>query len=209
MRAILQGVAALAIAVIAACAVAVTLDLHHVARETSETVVVLRGRLTKLDAALDHVTAATAQLELASREQTQYWNKTSQESAKAMRDLRQLTARLDRSINDRLIPNLNVELDATSASAQLTLTAVQRSADTLSARLADPAIAEAAGRINAAAASVEVASQNVAAGTGHLEKATADIETAVHRMTKPPSLAKRVGMTLLDVGYKMRLFLGL
>lgn len=193
-----------------ACAIVVTSDLHETMRSARSAVDNVNGAVTdlrvtsnKLNATLDNVTAATNQFQLAAAEQRQYWQKTSIESAKAMRDLRQLTARLDRSVNDKLIPNFNLEITATAAAAQNALESVQHSADTLTFQLNDPAIAQMADHLNTAAANAASASANVDAGTKHLEKATGDIETAVHRLTRPPSFAKQVGMTLLDIGAKL------
>lgn len=190
-----------------ACAIVVTSDLHETMRSARSAVDNVNGAVTdlrvtsnKLNATLDNVTAATNQFQLAAAEQRQYWQKTSIESAKAMRDLRQLTARLDRSVNDKLIPNFNLEITATAAAAQNALESVQHSADTLTFQLNDPAIAQMADHLNTAAANMASASANVSSGTAHLDRATGDIETAVHRATRPPSLALRVGSLVLSKG---------
>jgi hypothetical protein len=210
MKTVLQGAASVALLALAICAIVITRDVHNVAMQTAHTLegvnpilTDLRARSQQLAGAIDHVTAATSQLELASQEERTYWNKTSQESAKGMRDLRQLTARLDRSVNDHLIPDLDRGVLSTTVDMQNVLASFQHTSETLTARLNDPAISQIAEHVDAAAAGLELSSKNVADGTAHLDHATADIETAVHRLTRPPSLAKRIGMALLDVGAKL------
>lgn len=210
MKTLLQAVAAILLAVVGGCAVVITSDVHHTLANTAATMSTvnasvgdLRNTTKKLDATLDNVTAATGTLQLAAQDERKYWNQTSQESAKAMRDLRQITARLDRSVNDKLIPDIDREFVATAAQAQLSLESLQHSADTLTFQLNDPAIAQIADHVNSAAANVADASKNVADGTAHLEKATADIETSVHRLTRPPSMLKQIGMGILDIAAKL------
>lgn len=210
MKTALQFVAVILLAVVAGCVIIVTSDVHKAMKQTSGVMANVDGAITdlrtttkKLNSTLDNVTQVTSQLELVASDERQYWNKTSEESAKAMRDLRQITARLDRSVNDKLIPDVDKAIGATAVSAQDALDSLQNAGETLSARLNDPAVADLATHLDAAAAGLATASGNVADGTAHLDHATADIEQSVHRLTRPPSLLKSIGMTLLDVGAKL------
>ena len=204
----LAGVIFLAVAI--ACMIVGARDLHTsmlalqvTLRDVDGAVTDLRATTKRVDATLDNVTAATAQLELAAGQERAYWNKTSEESAKAMRDLRQITARLDRSVNDKLIPDIDAAMLQTSTAAQSSLGALQQSASALTARLNDPKITDLTAHLDMAALNFDVASARVADGVDHLDKATADIETEIHRVTRPPSMLKQIGMGILDVGAKL------
>ena len=210
MKFTLQLITAVAVAVITWCAIILTVDVHNTLVQAAAAtnsvglaVSDLRVTTRKVNATMDNVAAATAQLQLAAQDERKYWNQTSEESAKGMRDLRQLAARLDRSINDKLIPDLDAQVSQTGAAAQNSLEAVQYSAEALTKQLNDPNIEQMAAHLNEAAANVQAAAKNVSDGTKHLDNATADIEQDVHRLTRPPSFAKEVGMTVLDVGAKL------
>lgn len=210
MKVVLQLIAALLLSVFAWCAILVTADLHNALESTAEAMRSVNGAVTdlrittrKVNATMDNVTAATAQLQLAAQDERKYWNQTSQESAKAMRDLRQLAARIDRSVNDHLIPDLDSQVVQTSAAAQNSLEAFQYAAEGLTKRLSDPNIEHMAENLNDASSSLALASKSVANGADHLDHATADIEQDVHRLTRPPSFAKQVGMGILDVAAKL------
>jgi ABC-type transporter Mla subunit MlaD len=185
-------------------------DLHQTLQDTDKTVVALygsvgdiRATVQNLNITLIHVQGVVADLQKTTTEERAYWNKTAKESSDAARDLRALLARTDRSLNDHLLPDLDREVNATAAAAQTGMESIAHSADTLTFQLNDPAIAQMAEHLNVASASVAGAAQNTADATAHLDKATADIETAVHRMTKPPSVLKQIGMGLLDIASKL------
>lgn len=89
--------------------------------------------------------------------------------------------------------NLDEQLTESSTAAQLALESLAHSTETLTFLLNDPAIAQTATHLNNSAAQLELTSTNV-------QKTSADIEEAVHRLTRPPSLAKRIGMGILQIG---------
>lgn len=210
MKTVLQIVASLALSALIVSTLVLTKDVHDTLRQTKQTLAAvqtttehLQGTSDQLGTTLATVGHASEELNLAAQEQRAYWLKTSAESAKAMRDLRQLTARLDRSINDHLLPDFDDNTVKTSLAAQQALESVRMAADTLNFQLRDPALSQMAEHLNDAAAGLAETSKHAATATDHMEGATADIQQAVHRLTRPASLAKRIGITLLDVGSKL------
>lgn len=198
------------LAVIIAAVIVLTVDVHRTIADIRRTDGLLDVVLADADGAVgdlrtvvQDVQVSAKQLSAAGQEQRAYWLKTSQQTADAMRDIRQLAARLDRSVNDHMIPTIDGQVTATGTAAGGALASLQHAGDSLDARLRDPQIAQMAENLNRAAAGVAAASDHTAQATEHLEKATADIETKVHQLTRPPSLAKRIGMGLLDVGAKL------
>lgn len=91
-----------------------------------------------------------------------------------------LLASANRSVTD---------LDQTAKAATVAMTAAGNV-------LADPSIP-------ASLKSTQETSAQLAASAAHLEKSTADIQEAVHRWTRPPSVAKSAVSFILDVGSKV------
>lgn len=161
----------------------------------------LHGSVQNLNAILLQAGLATDEARRAATEQRKYWNLTAEQTDKTVRAFRQLVDRTDRQLNDTLLPNLSDQFEATSATAQASLSAVTQSADALTARLNDPNITSLALHLDQTAANVEIA-------TGHLANASADVEKKVHQLTKPASFAVRVGKALLGVAAQVGAMMG-
>jgi len=210
VKSLLQFAAVLALLTLSVSTAVLGRDLHQTILDADSTVKHLDASLGEIhttaqnvNAVLVQVQGVAADLGKTATDERAYWNKTAKESSDAARDLRALLARTDRSLNDHLLPDLDREVNATAAAAQLGMESIAHSADTLTFQLSDPAIAQMAEHLNAASASVGAAAQNTAEATAHLDKATADIETAVHRVTKPPTMLKQIGMGILDIASKL------
>ena len=102
-----------------------------------------------------------------------------------------------------MLPDFDRELMATSTAAQFSMESLTHASDALTFQLNDPAIAQMAEHLNLASASIATAGANTADATKHLDAATADIEQDVHRLTRPPSFLKQLGMGILDVAAKL------
>ena len=221
LRSILQVAAVLALLSLGVSTAVLSRDAHRISLETEKTLadidtavkvqnMNLAADEVHLDSVLDHLDATVGQLTSAAIEQRAYWQKTSADSDKTVKALRIVVDRAgllmkhtDERFNFSLVPDVDREFVVTMQSAQASIGAMGETSEAFTARLNDPAIAQMAAHLNEAAANVAAASKSTAAGAEHLDKATADIEQAVHRLTRPPSLAKRIGMALLDVGAKL------
>lgn len=217
----LQSAAVLALLCLGVSTAILAHDAHRLALDTDKTVrdvdavlqvqgVNLAADEARLNVVLDHLDSTVAQLDAASAEQRAYWQKTSADSDKTVKALRLAVDRAsllldhtDKQLNLTLLPDVDREFVLTTQSAQMSIGSIGQAGDALTLQLNDPAIAQMAEHLNEAAANVSEASKSLADGTEHLNKATADIEEDVHRLTRPPSLAKRVGLGLLDVGAKL------
>jgi hypothetical protein len=217
VKSLLQSAAVLALLTLGVSTAVIGYDLHHVLldadtalRDTDKAVVAINGSAADLSLVAHNVNvtlyeaqSVVLDLHKTTTAEQVYWNKTAKESSDAARDLRQLIARTDRQLNDHVLVDLDRNIGETSAAMQLSLEAIAHSADTLTFQMQDPAIAQMAAHLNDASASVSAASQNAADATAHLDKATVDIETAVHRVTRPPSMLKSIGMGILDIASKL------
>ena len=217
MKSLLQLAATLTLLTLGVCVAVLTRDAHRLAADSSALIGHGQRSLAELDVTLVELdrTAESAQgvlgevqataqnLKLSSAAETAYWNATAKQTALAARDLRQLIARTDRELNDKFLPDLDTQVSQTSGAAQLSLKALTHSADTLTFQLQDPEISQMAEHLNLAAGSIADAAASTASATKHLDASTADVEQAVHRLTRPPSMLKQIGMGILDVGAKL------
>lgn len=137
----------------------------------------------------------------AATEQRNYWNATAKQSDLTVRALRQLIDRTDRQLNDKLLPEIALETEHISSSAQVSFQAAGHSADILTEQLNDPHILSLAAHLDQSSANIEEA-------TKHLDAASADIEKKVHQMTKPASFALRVGKAILSVAAEVGSMMG-
>ena len=214
MKSFLQGAAAFFFVVLAGCALTLTfaardnlkhsdLVLRHLDLAIGEIELSAVNAedaayrvLEKTEEIQDSLGQTSKQVNAASAAELKYWNLIGKNSADATRDLRVLISKTDRALNDHTLPNFDNELILTADAAQASLGATQHAGEALTARLNDPAIAQLAANLNTSAA-------NLADATKHTDAATADIEEAVHRLTRPPSMLKRIGTTLLGIGAQL------
>lgn len=214
MKSVLQFAAILALIAVSASTTLVCWDTHKLATQAQIDLhdlddsikiqsVNLAADEQHLSLVMDRLDGTIDQLNAAAIEQRAYWQKTSADSDKTVKALRVTVDRAsllldhtDKQLNSFLLPDLDRSVDLTSAEAQLSLASFTHAGDALTWQLDDPAISSLAQNLNEASA-------HVAESSAHLERTTADIEQAVHRVTRPPSLAKRIGMGLLDVGAKL------
>lgn len=149
----------------------------------------------KLDSVLDTVNEAAS-------EQRAYWKKTSADSDKTVKALRLMvdrTALLMKHADESqllLTTDLDRQINLTGDQAQFALGSISQSGDQLTFMLDDPAISDLAQNLDATSVSLKVTAD-------HFDKTTADIEQEVHRLTRPPSMLKQIGMGILDVGAKL------
>lgn len=221
MKVLLQVAAVFALLSLGVGTAVLSYDSHHFAVDADRTLrdldaavkvqsVNLSAVQVHLDSVLSHVDATVSQLDLAAAEQRAYWQKTSSDSDKTVKALRLAVDRAsllldhtDKQLNSSLLPDIDREFILTTQQTQRSIGSIGQAGDALTLQLNDPAIAEMAEHLNEAATNAAAASKSVADGTAHLDKATADIEQEVHRLTRPPSMAKRIGTTLLDIGAKL------
>jgi methyl-accepting chemotaxis protein len=159
----------------------------------------VHGSVENLNAALIEISLTTDELRRAATEQRTYWAKTSQQTGKTVSALRLLIDRTDHSLNDETLPAIGLSVLNLNTRAGETLDEITQASHELEQRLADPAIAGTAAALQASAENATVATEHLAATSEHMDHATKDIEDKVHQMTRPPSWAKRVGMTILGV----------
>ncbi len=213
-RVLLQSAAVFALLCLSVCMIILAHDAHRLALDTDKAVRDLEATLQAqganlsademhLDLVLDHLDGTISQLHQAAVEERTYWLKTSADSDKTVKALRLAVDRAsllldhtDKQLNGALLPDIDRELQLTSQSAQMSIASLGQASDILALQLNDPAISQVAEHLNDA-------SKSVAATADHLDKATADIERDVHRLTKPPSLIKQIGMVILDVAAKL------
>jgi len=214
VKTVLQIAAVLALLSLGTSTALLCYDTHQIAHQANVTLQDLDSVLKvqsanfsidaqRLEQVLASVDSTAGQLNSAAAEQRAYWQKTSADSDKTVKALRLTIDRFglfvkhsDETVNSFVLPDLDRQLTLTSDQAQLSLAAFGHAGDVLAFQLDDPAIADLAKNLDQSAATLTQTSD-------HLEKATADIEQAVHRLTRPPSLAKRIGMAILDVGAKL------
>jgi len=210
----LQFAAIVALLCLAVGETVLSYDTHRIARQADTTLRDLDDELKvqgsnlaideqHLEQVLSGVDVAVGQFNAAAAEQRAYWQKTSADSDKTVKALRLTIDRFglfvshsDASLNSFVLPDLDLQMRLASEQAQLSLASFGHAGDVLAFQLDDPAISDLAKNLDQSAATLTETS-------AHLEKTTADIEQAVHRLTRPPSLAKRIGMGILDVGAKL------
>ena len=214
MKTALQFAAIVALLCLAVGETVLSYDTHRIARQADTTLRDLDDELKvqgsnlaideqHLEQVLSGVDVAVGQFNAAAAEQRAYWQKTSADSDKTVKALRLTIDRFglfvshsDASLNSFVLPDLDLQMRLASEQAQLSLASFGHAGDVLAFQLDDPAISDLAKNLDQSAATLTETS-------AHLEKTTADIEQAVHRLTRPPSLAKRIGMGILDVGAKL------
>jgi len=214
VKSVLQFVAILALVAVTGGAVVITRDAHRLSLDADKTLRDLDGVLVTqsanlaqdeqhVDVALAHLDTTIEQLNQAAIEQRAYWNKTSADSDKTVKAMRLTIDRAallldhtDVQLNSSLFPDLDRNLSLTAQSAQMGMASIGHAGDALTFQLDDPAIADLAKNLDATSGQLQQTSEHMAA-------TTADIEQAVHRMTRPPSLLKRIGESILDVGAKL------
>lgn len=117
MTKFLVGISTICLLLLTACGVAVMLetlalikdirsDVAAIDRETVET-------LTLVKQAAGNANTASSQLAGAAEEQRVYWNKTGLETYKTAAAARLLIVRTDKSLNDKLIPQIQMEIEGT------------------------------------------------------------------------------------------------
>lgn len=203
------GGSALILAAIAVLAVIGKLawDVDESVRRTQPQVA---STLYALNIAVIHADATIEKLRDAADTQTAYWNKSAAESAKTVRAVRQLIDRTDRSLNDKLIPNLDADANSVGTASQAdlaqlstTITSLNRVVQDLDTQVNDPAIR--ASLDNTAASTAELR-----ATMGDVHRATGDLAEAVHRETRPASwTVKTVGFAIDKLSALSGLILGL
>lgn len=214
MKSILQFVAILALVAVTGGAVVLTRDARRLSLDADKTLrdvdavlatqnVNLAADEQHLNLVLDNLNSAIGTFNQAASEQRAYWNKTSADSDKTVKALRLTIDRAallldhtDVQLNSSLLPDLDRQINLTSDSAQMSLASIGHAGEVLTFQLDDPAIADLAKHLDETSAQLQQTSEHMAA-------TTADIEQAVHRMTRPPSLVKRIGEDILDVGAKL------
>jgi len=158
-----------------------------------------------LDQVMGDLQGTISELNVAAKQQQAYWAKTSADSDKTVKALRLTTDRLallmkhtDEQLNSSLLPDLDRQLNLTTEQAQLTLGSIGHASDALTFQIND---------LGPIVANLSETSAQLALSSQHADKILADGEhTADYyekRLTTPASFAKRVGMTLLDVGSKL------
>lgn len=216
LKRLLQVSASLALLALAASTVVMCADVHELAksatialRDLDETVKQQNVQLAQdelhLDQVLTGLDSTVTELNIAAKEQQSYWAKTSADSDKTVKALRLTTDRLalllqhtDQELNFTLLPNLDRQITSTAQGAQLSLASLTHASDALTFQIND---------VGPILTSLGESSAQLAQASGHANKILADGEhTADYyekKLTTPASFAKRLGMTLLDVGSKL------
>jgi hypothetical protein len=214
MKTFLQLAAAFALTSLGVSTAVLAWDTHHIAKDADATLQTVNDTLKvqsvnlaadeqRLYLVLEHADATFGQVDQAAKEQRAYWLKTSADSDKTVKALRLAVDRAsllldhtDKQLNGSLLPDLDRNVELTASAAQMSLASFGHAGDELTFQLDDPAIADLATNLDKSAASLVETN-------AHLEKTTADIEQAVHRLTRPPSLIKQIGMGILDTAAKL------
>lgn len=155
-------------------------DVHATSINVNRTLYQVRQVVTNVKQATD--------------EETKYWQKTSEESAKTVRAVRQLIDRTDRQLNDGFLPAATSAVNQTNG----TVAALGRGA-TESLRSSNQALTQLNQSLARSLPAIEASATHIDSTTQHIDAATADAAAYVHRLTKPASTAKTVGTTVLNV----------
>lgn len=170
----------------------------------------LHGISQNTNAALIQIGLTTDEVRRAAIEQRRYWNETSKETTKTIASVHDLIEHTDRNINEGLLP------DAASLVSETHRNVVQIGESTdvalksLDGTLEQLTVAAAAMTrqaenpdIQKTVAALASTTQNISVATENLSAASKDIRDRVHQMTKPASMAVRIGSTLLGVAAKV------
>lgn len=182
-------------------------DLDRSVRTTSTNVQTLLDNAAKIEVG---ATATLAEVTSASREQRVYWQKTAQETSKTVRAVRQLIDRTDRSLNDSLIPQLQLNASTVSDQTRSTLAsledeslALQDATKALNTQVSNPDVASSLSNLASSSAELKSSMANVS-------HATADLAAAIHRETRPASwTVKTIGFAIDKLSSLSGLILGL
>jgi len=173
---------------------ATVFTLQRVAEAVVEMRAEVHGTSQNLNADLIQLGLTLDQVRQASLEERSYWQKTAKESAATVRAVRQLVDRTDRSLNDQLVPQASTSLGNLDEQVGRLGPAVEELAKL--ERDADRQVNQPA--IDATLGHVEETTAHLAETTKHLDAASADAEKYVHRITKPVSTAKQVGLAIAN-----------
>lgn len=214
MRSLLQFAAVLALFSFCGGTAVMVWDAHKVLRHFDSSLVRVEmwgsNEAQDVHQILADAKVATSAGAAFAQEQRKQLKKTSQDSDNlvrnsqvVLRNAEKLLYRFDQQLNGSILPHLDQELVATSTAAQLSFESLAHTSDTLTFQLNDPNISQMAEHLNTASFSIADASANTSDATKHLDHATADIEQDVHRLTRPPSMIKQIGMGILDAAAKL------
>jgi hypothetical protein len=145
---------------------------------------------------LEKVSIAAQRIDDASEENRKYYAQATRQAAGTIKALRLFLDRADRQLNDGLLPELQKSVWNFDKNSEQSLTALTQAADSLNLQLADPHISNTVENLDSATADLAVTSE-------HLDHISAIAEAEARRLTKPASLAKRIGMGILEVGSQL------
>ena len=143
----------------------------------------------------------------AATEQRAYWRKTSKQTERAVASVRDLVEHTDRNLNGDVLPELgaairtvHTDVGILTGSANETLLTASEALGAVRDQASNP-------DVTASVANAAVATKQLADAATNVNKATEDLAAAVHRATKPASLAKQLLKNSLDVASKLRILI--
>lgn len=176
-------------------------QLRNTLAETQNSIALIREHV---DRDLTVVGVAASRVEKASRAQEQYWSNYGMEVSNAINATTGLISHTDESLNRNLLPaatasltetkttidETNATIRDTNAELKPVLAGLAETTAKASQLLSDPAIVDALKHLDASTLHVDGTTESI-------ERSTLMIETKVQQLTKPPTLAARVGGYLL------------
>lgn len=157
-------------------------------------------------------TQTAEQLNRTEAQQADYWAKTSAEMYKTTAALRLVIVRTDHTLNDQLAPGLtgavadadgmirdtSRNVSQTAASMQSALLTLNAAGDAAARQMADPHIADTIAHTDDAASQLAGMSAHMNQTAANVQETSALLEAKVRDLTKPASLALRIGKALLS-----------
>jgi hypothetical protein len=169
-------------------------DVHQLLGQSTRTIAAVDTSAGRLNVVLSTAQAAAQGIKDSEAKQLESLAQTERQTAGTVRALRLFLDRTDRSLNDTLVPHLDLaiarfsqdssgsldSLTRAGDSFSLSAAALGRASNDLDAQLKDPQIAELVGRLDMTTLHIEGISANAEAMSG-------DMKLAVHRLAQPPS----------------------
>lgn len=218
MKTLLQLAAVLALLVLGVGAAVISFDTHRffqdahnsavklplmledadlVTRHVYASLTLLDDATQNLSATIHEVQGAAQNLKATSAAEQTYWNKTAQQTSLAARDMRQLIARTDRELNDKLLPDLDTQLTQTATAAQFGFESLTKASDALTFQINDPAIAQTLEALHGV-------SLNLVSATAHADDSLSHVDHTLayydKELTTPLGFWKTLGKTVLSTG---------
>jgi len=169
-------------------------DVHQLLGQSTRTIAAVDSSAARLNLVLSTAQDAAQGIKDSEAQQLVYLGQTERQTAGTVRALRLFLDRTDRSLNDTLVPHLDLAIARFSQDSSGSLDSLTRAGDSFSqsaaalgragndldAQLKDPQIAELVGHLDMTALHLEGISANSEAMSG-------DMKLAVHRLAQPPT----------------------